>query len=61
MSCYAFKEDTKRFVDIFNRTVEPVVGRCRLFDAPVLWQLQGARGGLPPHRAHAARLSGFQG
>jgi 5-methyltetrahydropteroyltriglutamate--homocysteine methyltransferase len=30
MSCYAFKEDTKRFVDIFNRTVENVVGRCRL-------------------------------
>lgn len=30
MSCYAYKEDTKRFVDIFNRTVEPVVNRCRL-------------------------------
>jgi 5-methyltetrahydropteroyltriglutamate--homocysteine methyltransferase len=30
MSCYAYKEDTKRFVDIFNRTVEPVVGQCRL-------------------------------
>ena len=30
MSCYAYKEDTKRFVDIFNRTVEPVAGRCRL-------------------------------
>ena len=30
MSCYAYKEDTRRFVDIFNRTVEPVVGRCRL-------------------------------
>lgn len=30
MSCYAYQEDTKRFVDIFNRTVEPVVGRCRL-------------------------------
>ena len=30
MSCYAYKEDTKRFVDIFNRTVESVVGRCRL-------------------------------
>lgn len=30
MSCYAYKEDTGRFVDIFNRTVEPVVGRCRL-------------------------------
>lgn len=30
MSCYAYKEDTGRFVDIFNRTVEPVVGRCHL-------------------------------
>ena len=30
MSCYAFKEDTKRFVDIFNRTVKPVVGKCNL-------------------------------
>jgi len=30
MSCYAHKEDPKRFVDIFNRTVAPVVGKCRL-------------------------------
>lgn len=30
MSCYAYKEDTKRFVDIFNRTVKNVVGKCRL-------------------------------
>ena len=30
MSCYAYKSDTKRFVDIFNRTVEPVVGKTRL-------------------------------
>ena len=30
MSCYAYKEDPDRFVDIFNRTVEPVVGYCRL-------------------------------
>jgi len=30
MSCYAYKEDTSRFVDIFNRTVESVVGQCRL-------------------------------
>lgn len=30
MSCYAYKEDTKRFVDIFNRTVQSVVGKCRL-------------------------------
>jgi 5-methyltetrahydropteroyltriglutamate--homocysteine methyltransferase len=30
MSCYAYKEDTARLVDLFNRTVEPVVGRCYL-------------------------------
>ena len=30
MSCYAYREDTARLVDIFNRTVEPVVGRCTL-------------------------------
>ena len=30
MSCYAHREDPGRLVDIFNRTVEPVVGKCRL-------------------------------
>ncbi|HZJ13818.1 MAG TPA: hypothetical protein VFD27_02145, partial [Chthoniobacteraceae bacterium] len=30
MSCYAHKEDPKRFVEIFNRTVAPVFGKCRL-------------------------------
>lgn len=30
MSCYAYKEDPKRFVEIFNRTVSPIVGKCRL-------------------------------
>ena len=30
MSCYGYREDTKRFVDIFNRTVEGIVGKCRL-------------------------------
>lgn len=30
MSCYAHREDPKRFVEIFNRTVEPAVGKCRL-------------------------------
>ena len=30
MSCYAYKEDAKRFVDIFNRTVKPIVGKCNL-------------------------------
>src|SRR5881396_2410762 len=30
MSCYAHREDPKKFVEIFNRTVEPVVGKCHL-------------------------------
>jgi 5-methyltetrahydropteroyltriglutamate--homocysteine methyltransferase len=30
MSCYAHREDTDRLVDTFNRTVEPVAGRCYL-------------------------------
>lgn len=30
MSCYAYKQDTKRFVDIFNRTVEPIIGKTHL-------------------------------
>ncbi|HLM35142.1 MAG TPA: cobalamin-independent methionine synthase II family protein [Gaiellaceae bacterium] len=28
MSCYAWREDVDRLVDLFNRTVEPVVGRA---------------------------------
>lgn len=30
MSCYAHREDPARFVEIFNRTVAPVQGQCRL-------------------------------
>ncbi len=30
MSCYAHREDPRKFVDIFNRTVESVAGKCRL-------------------------------
>lgn len=30
MSCYAYKEDTSRFVDIFNRTVQSVKGKTRI-------------------------------
>ena len=30
MSCYAHREDPARFVDIFNRTVAPIMGKCRL-------------------------------
>jgi 5-methyltetrahydropteroyltriglutamate--homocysteine methyltransferase len=30
MSCYAHQEDPRRFVEIFNRTVEPIAGKCHL-------------------------------
>jgi 5-methyltetrahydropteroyltriglutamate--homocysteine methyltransferase len=30
MSCYAYREDVRRMADLFNRTIEPVVGKCRL-------------------------------
>ena len=30
MSCYAYKEDTKKFVEIFNNTVSSIKGKCRL-------------------------------
>jgi 5-methyltetrahydropteroyltriglutamate--homocysteine methyltransferase len=30
MSCYAHKEDPRRLVDVFNRTVECVAGRARI-------------------------------
>lgn len=30
MSCYAHKNDPAKFVDLFNRTIEPIRGQCRL-------------------------------
>jgi len=30
MSCYAHREDPRRFVDLFNRTVEGVAGKVRI-------------------------------
>src|SRR6195256_2505580 len=30
MSCYAHREDPRRFVEIFADTVKPILGRCRL-------------------------------
>src|SRR6476620_1069327 len=30
MSCYAHREDPRRFVEIFAETVKPIAGRCRL-------------------------------
>ena len=30
MSCYAWREDIARMVDVFNRTVAPITGRCHV-------------------------------
>jgi 5-methyltetrahydropteroyltriglutamate--homocysteine methyltransferase len=30
MSCYAYREDPRRFVKIFSETVKPILGSCRL-------------------------------
>ena len=30
MSCYAHREDPRRFVEIFAETIKPIAGRCRL-------------------------------
>jgi len=30
MSCYAWREDQAKMVSLFNRTVEPIAGKCRL-------------------------------
>jgi 5-methyltetrahydropteroyltriglutamate--homocysteine methyltransferase len=30
MSCYGYREDSRRFVKIFTETVKSIVGRCRL-------------------------------
>jgi len=30
MSCYGYREDPRRFVEIFAETVKPIVGQCRL-------------------------------
>src|SRR5262249_53147025 len=30
MSCYAHREDPRRFVEIFSETVKPIVARCRV-------------------------------
>ena len=30
MSCYAYKEDPLKFVNIFNRTIEPIIGKANI-------------------------------
>ena len=52
MSCYAWIGRTSpRLVDVFNRTVEPVVGSDVPRHAPLLRQLQGAGGRAAAVRA----------
>ena len=55
MSCYAHQEDPKRFVDIFNRTVAPIVGKTPALHPPVLRQLQGAAGRPPASTRRCSR------
>lgn len=56
MSCYAYKEDPARFVDIFNRTVEPIIGQCRLSYPPLFWQFQRTHCRLASLRPHVPCL-----
>jgi len=50
MSCYAHREDPARFVDIFNRTVAPVVGNCRLSTHLCFGNYKGRAVGLRHYR-----------
>ena len=56
MSCYAHREDTRRFVDIFNRTVESVAGRCRLSTHLCFGNYKGRAVGL---RSYAPMFPAF--
>jgi 5-methyltetrahydropteroyltriglutamate--homocysteine methyltransferase len=58
MSCYAHRESPARFVDIFNRTVEPVVGRCRLSTHLCFGNFKGHAVGL---RRYASMFPAFLG
>ena len=60
MSCYAYREDTRRFVDIFNRTVEPVDRTRARLRAPLFRKLQGPRRRAPPRGADVSGISGVQ-
>ncbi len=61
MSCYAHKEDPVRFVEIFNRTVAPVVGKCRLSTHLCFGNLQSARRWFAPVRPDVSRLPRIDG
>ncbi len=58
MSCYAYKEDPGRFVDLFHRTVAPVVGRCRLSPHLCFGNYKGRAVGL---RRYAPMFPAFLG
>ena len=56
MSCYGWKEDPLRFVDIFNRTVEGIVGKCRLSTHLCFGNFKGRAVGL---RSYAPLFPAF--
>ena len=56
MSCYAHREDPRRFVDIFNRTVASVAGRCRLSTHLCFGNYKGRAVGL---RSYAPMFPAF--
>jgi 5-methyltetrahydropteroyltriglutamate--homocysteine methyltransferase len=58
MSCYAHREDPKRFVDIFNRTVASVTGRCHLSTHLCFGNYKGRAVGL---RQYAPMFPAFLG
>lgn len=50
MSCYAHREDPYHFVDIFNRTIKPVVGKCRLSTHACFGNYKGRAVGLRSYK-----------
>ena len=56
MSCYGWKEDPRRFVDIFNRTVEGIAGKCRLSTHLCFGNFKGRAVGM---RSYAALFPAF--
>ncbi len=50
MSCYAHREDPYHFVDIFNRTIEAVIGKCRLSTHACFGNYKGRAVGLRSYK-----------
>src|SRR4051812_26972896 len=59
MSCYAHRENPKRFVDIFDRTVAPVLGKCRLSTHLCFGNYKGRAVGLRAYRPMFPAFLGF--